>query len=348
MIGTQSTRLIARAIWQSLLLVTLVFAGLEFVFKLLDEMKSPYAQYTLTQMVGVSALGLPRRLYLDLPLIVLIGVAAGLGGLAQHSALTVLRASGLSIGQILMKAIVSLVPLLVGVLLIAQIGMPQAEEWAQSLKSQYTRGDSSAALWTRDSNRYVWLRGDADGSIASWRHLTIDPDTRQLATVVDSEQVHLDSGKVLLDEAVQLQMTAEQIVLNQTPLSFATGLQAEGVRWLILPAEQLSLSELWVAQQFLRSQGLEVRQHAQVFWQRMTLPVTVTVLALLAAVTAFGSFRSMSVSTRVFAAVLAGLVFKYVVDMAAPFTLLVGWHPSLAVLLPLVIPMLLIPRLLRQ
>ena len=98
MIGTQSTRLIARAIWQSLLLVTLVFAGLEFVFKLLDEMKSPYTQYTLTQMVGVSALGLPRRLYLDLPLIVLIGVAAGLGGLAQHSALTVLRASGLSIG----------------------------------------------------------------------------------------------------------------------------------------------------------------------------------------------------------------------------------------------------------
>jgi lipopolysaccharide export system permease protein len=56
----------------------------------------------------------------------------------------------------------------------------------------------------------------------------------------------------------------------------------------------------------------------------------------------------MSVSTRVFAAVLAGLVFKYVVDMAAPFTLLVGWHPSLAVLLPLVIPMLLIPRLLRR
>ncbi|MGA1208011.1 MAG: LptF/LptG family permease, partial [Litorivicinaceae bacterium] len=112
---SRATRLIAAALWRSLLVVTLVFVGLEFVFKLLDELKSPYQHYTVEQMVLVSLLGLPRRIYLDLPLIVLIGVAAGLGGLAQHNALTVLRASGLSVLQILAKVLVGLSPLCVGV-----------------------------------------------------------------------------------------------------------------------------------------------------------------------------------------------------------------------------------------
>lgn len=130
-------------------------------------------------------------------------------------------------------------------------------------------------------------------------------------------------------------------------MALDTGLQASGIRWLILPAEQLALSELWVAQQFLAAQGLQSRAHAQVFWQRITAPITLALLALLAAVTAFGSFRTLTLSTRVFLAVLAGLVFKYLMDIAAPLTLLLGWHPSLAVLLPLVLPLVLIPRVLR-
>ncbi|MGA1207742.1 MAG: LptF/LptG family permease, partial [Litorivicinaceae bacterium] len=280
-------------------------------------------------------------------LIVLIGVAAGLGGLAQHSALTVLRASGLSILQILAKVLVGLSPLCVGVLLIAQLGIPQAEQWAESLKVAYTRGDSSAALWTRDLDRYVWLRGDAEGSVATWRHLTIDPETRQLATLIESGSVRLEAGSVQLADATRLTLTPEQITQERTAMTFDTGLQASGVRWLILPAEQLSLTELWVAQQFLTAQGLQSRTHAQVFWQRLAAPLTLAVLGLLAAVTAFGTFRGLSLSSRVFLAVLAGLVFKYLMDMTAPLTLLLGWHPSIAVLLPLALPLVLIPRALR-
>jgi lipopolysaccharide export system permease protein len=72
------------------------------------------------------------------------------------------------------------------------------------------------------------------------------------------------------------------------------------------------------------------------------------VLALLAAVTAFGSFRSMSVSTRVFVAVLAGLVFKYISDLTGLLVWFIGWHSSIAVIVSLVIPVWLIRDLLRQ
>ena len=81
------------------------FFWAELVFRILDEAKSPHVNYTTVEIGLVSISGMPRRLYLDLPLIVLISVAAGLGGLAQSSELTILRAAGLSIRQIFFKII---------------------------------------------------------------------------------------------------------------------------------------------------------------------------------------------------------------------------------------------------
>ena len=86
---SRSTWLLARAIWVSFLIVFLVFFGLELVFRVLDEAKLPHTNYTADEIGLVSIFGMPRRLYLDLPLMVLIAVAAGLGGLAQSSELTI-------------------------------------------------------------------------------------------------------------------------------------------------------------------------------------------------------------------------------------------------------------------
>ena len=106
------------------MIVFLVFFGLELVFRILDEAKSPHVNYTTVEIGLVSISGMPRRLYLDLPLIVLISVAAGLGGLAQSSELTILRAAGLSIRQIFFKIILVLAPIFLGSILIAEYGMP--------------------------------------------------------------------------------------------------------------------------------------------------------------------------------------------------------------------------------
>ncbi|NBS12984.1 MAG: LptF/LptG family permease, partial [Gammaproteobacteria bacterium] len=149
--------------------------------------------------------------------------------------------------------------------------------------------------------------GDAEGSVATWRHLTIDPETRQLSTLVESGSVRLEVGTVQLADATRLTLTPEQITQERTAMTFDTGLQASGVRWLILPAEQLSLTELWVAQQFLTAQGLQSRTHAQVFWQRLAAPLTLAVLGLLAAVTAFGTFRGVSGAVTVIARFSRGI-----------------------------------------
>lgn len=344
---SRATWLIARAIWLSFAVVFVVFLGLELVFRVLDEIKGPHTQYLFTDALVVSISGMPRRLYLDLPLIVLIAVASGLGGLAQSSELTVLRAAGLSVGQIFGKIVLVLSPILMASLVIAEYGMPQSEQFSQALKESKTQGASPTVVWTREAGHYVQLTGAADGQVVNWKQVTLHPDRDEMARLVASDQVRWLDQAVRLTDAITLTFSPTTIEATTATVQQSTQLSAREVRWLVQTPEALALSDLWDASQYLSDEGLNARAHTQLFWQRMLLPVTLVILALLASATAFGSLRSLGMSTRVFLAVLLGLVFKYAMDMAAPAVFLAGWHPAFAIILPLLIPLLLTPRLLR-
>ena len=344
---TRSTWLLARAIWASFLIVFLVFFGLELVFRILDEAKTPHADYTAVEIGLVSISGMPRRLYLDLPLIVLISVAAGLGGLAQSSELTILRAAGLSIRQIFFKVIWVLAPIFLGSILIAEYGMPAAERFSQALKDANVSGNAKDAVWTLESGRFVFVEGERDGSVRLWKQVEMADSRSEIERIVVSKRVRFDDGQVNLAGALALSFETNKIIKQTGDLVQDTKLTENRVRWLVLKPEALSLSELWHASNYLKSEGLNARSHSQLFWQRLLLPIVLLTLTLLASATAFGSMRSMGMSMRIFLAVLMGLVFKYAMDMSSPAVFLLGVHPSLAIILPLLIPLILMPRLLR-
>ena len=344
---SRSTWLLARAIWISFAIVFLVFFGLELVFRVLDEAKLPHANYTAEEIGLVSIFGMPRRLYLDLPLMVLIAVAAGLGGLAQSSELTILRAAGLSIRHIFFKIILVLSPIWMGSIVIAQYGMPEAERFSQALKGANVAGGVKDSVWTRESGRYVFVVGAPDGSVRLWKQIEMAESRDEIVHLIASSNVRFDVDQVTLSEARVLTFEGEKIRHQMDDMKQATKLTGRQVRWLVQNPDALSLSELWDAASYLSAEGLNARAHSQLFWQRLLLPVTLIALAFLASATAFGSMRSLGMSTRVFLAVLMGLVFKYAMDMASPAVFLAGGHPSLAIILPLLIPLLLTPRLLR-
>jgi lipopolysaccharide export system permease protein len=169
----------------------------------------------------------------------------------------------------------------------------------------------------------------------------------EIERLIASSNVRFDAEQVTLSSARVLAFEDETIRQQREDMKQATKLTERQVRWLVQNPDALSLSELWDAASYLSAEGLNAREHSQLFWQRLLLPVTLIALALLASATAFGSMRSLGMSTRVFLAVLIGLVFKYAMDMASPAVFLAGGHPSLAIILPLLIPLLLTPRLLR-
>jgi len=282
-----------------------------------------------------------------LPLMVLIAVAAGLGGLAQSSELTILRAAGLSIRQIFFKIVLVLSPILVGSIVIAEYGMPEAERFSQALKDANVSGGVKDSVWTRESGRYLFVEGGPNGKVRLWKQIEMADGRDEIARLTQSRDVSFDGNEVALSEARVLTFDGDQIVDQTVGVRQETKLIERQVRWLVQNPDALSLSELWDAATYLTDEGLNARAHSQLFWQRLLLPITLVALALLASATAFGSMRALGMSTRVFLAVLIGLVFKYAMDMASPAVFLAGGHPSLAIILPLLIPLLLTPRLLR-
>ena len=344
---SRTTWLLGRAIWTSFLVVFLVFFGLEFIFRVLDEAKFPQAAYTTEEIILVSISGMPRRLYLDLPLMILIAVAAGLGGLAQSTELTILRAAGLSIPRIFLKIVLVLSPVLVGSIVIAEFGMPEAESFSQALKDVNTPAGKKDSVWTRESGRYIFVEGEPDGAVRLWRQIEMTDSRDTIKQVTTSRNVFFDGQQVQLANSSVLTFETDQILAERADIVQPTNLTKRQIRWLVQRPDALSLTGLWDASRYLEREGLNARTHSQPFWQRILLPITLVALALLASATAFGSMRSLGMSTRIFLAILIGLGFKYAMDVASPLIFILGGHPSLATILPLLIPLLLTMRLLR-
>ena len=96
-------RHLAREIYGDTLLVLAAFLGLFAFFDLIHELESVgRGGYEFHHALGFVALTLPGRAYEILPIAVLIGALYGLTRLAHHSEITVLRASGLSTGALLL------------------------------------------------------------------------------------------------------------------------------------------------------------------------------------------------------------------------------------------------------
>jgi len=139
-IGFHSMSLLARYIGRTVLLntllVLLVLVALSALFSFIRELddvgKGDYSVKTALIYIFLRIPGIAYELF---PSSVLLGSLLGLGAMASHSELTVMRSSGISIGQI--AGSVALIGLLLMglVALLGEFVMPPSERQAQELRT---------------------------------------------------------------------------------------------------------------------------------------------------------------------------------------------------------------------
>ena len=147
-------RYIGLAVITASIFVLLVLFGLESFLKLLEEFKDIGRHgYGLKEALSYTALQLLGELYRLFPMAGLLGCMMGLGGLANHHELIVMRASGASILKITWAVVKAALFMLLIVVVIGEGFAPQAEKLANHIKSSaLTNGQ---ILRTDDG---VWLR----------------------------------------------------------------------------------------------------------------------------------------------------------------------------------------------
>ena len=284
---------------------------------------------------------LPNRMYLFLPVAILVGGLMGLGSLAATSELTVIRAAGVAIPRIIFGAFKPILGLLIVALLASEFGLPQLSQQAETYRWEKLNQTHKTSL-VKESN--LWLKQDNkvysidlaqdNGQLYGLNIFTLSP-TWELVSLTSAKQAKFVAPNWQLSQVRQIDFSSQNLteeVIAQLEVNLP--LEPERLALQALDTDELPLSRLRYFACYLQASGQPSGYYWLAFWKASLLPLTVFSVVLLGASFTFGPLRSVPAGTRVFHAVVIALGVKFAQDLLGPSTILWGISPIFAVLLP--------------
>lgn len=335
-------RYIVSNVAAAMMLVMAIVLSLDFMFAFIGEMDSLKANYQAFEAFLFVITTLPRRIYDYLPLAAFMGCLVGLGAMAKNSELVVLRAAGVSTGRIVISA---MKPALVVVLMSFIIGeyvAPLTERIAQSQRA-IQRGASEnvvvqSGLWHREGRVFMHFNAVEPNGVLHGVSMQFYNDKKQLQMSRFAERAIYQRESWQLEQIVETHFLEDKIVSKSYPTkSWQTELSPSLLSVLILKPDDLSISGLYTYSRYLREQDLNSSEYMMAFWKKILQPLTTGVLVLVAISFVFGPLRSVTMGFRVFSGVIVGLIFKYAQDLLGPSSLVFGFNPIYATLIPVFI-----------
>ena len=332
-------RYIGKSVFLAILAVSGIILGLASLFAFIDEMKNISSTYTMMDVLSFVVLTAPRRLYEMLPVAALIGCLIGLGSLASNSELTIMRAAGVSTSRIVWAVMKPMLVLMLAGILIGEYLAPATESLAQANRALAQGGgdaqSSKHGMWHREGDEFIHINAvQPDGKLLGVTRYRFDKERHLLsasfAKKASFEQDHWQLGEV----ATTVFHDRSTEVINTPEERWDVSLSPELLSTVVMAPDALSISGLWGYIHYLKDQGLSNGRYWLAFWVKVLQPLVTAALVLMAISFIFGPLRSVTLGQRVFTGVLVGFAFKIAQDLLGPASLVFGFSPLFAVLLP--------------
>ena len=333
------TSYISRTVFAAIFLTLLVFISLDFTFGVIDQLGKVKGGYTSREALVYMALTVPRRLYELIPYACLIGCLVGLGILANSSELTVIRSAGVSVKRI---AWMSLRPALLFIVLAAILGeyvAPYTEQMADNrrLMARDNWARQTYNMWNREGNEFMHVKAVLPSGVVYGLTRYQFNDQRQLQSASYSKQaVYQDEGywqeeDISISHITDTGITEEKLANRR----WDTPLKPNLLNILVMDPEDMSVSSLNYYVNYLHQQNLNPGNYALAFWQKFLQPLATMSLVLIAISFVFGPLRSVTMGQRIFTGVVFGVGFQLMQKLLGPASLVFGFTPALAVLVPI-------------
>lgn len=339
-------RYIVRTILAAVAVVLLVLMGLGAFIEMVGQLDDVgTANYGLPQAVTYVALRLPRMAFEMLPAAALLGALLGLGGLASHSELIVMRASGVSRARLLSSAGLAGLILVVLMGLLGESIAPTLGQYARQLRATSLLDDLSIGegqeIWLRDGDWIVNLqqledplnfggivlfgkRGQTLSEIAEASYAEVDDQNRWLLRNFSATRFNDDGVTTERDR---------QSVKNYPLKPDILGLS-------VVRPNLLDTQGLWRYIGYLKGNALDPARYQIAFWTRIANVFSVGVMVVLALPFVFGSLRSAGTGARILVGLMIGLGYYLATRMLESSgevfnldPLLVAWAPTAVLLL---------------
>lgn len=335
-------RYIASSVIASIAVALLVILSLDLVGALLNEVEEVEGNYTYTEVVIYLALTLPGRIYNYIPFSSLVGCLVGLGLLASSSELTVMRAAGVSVMRITWMTLRASLVFIGLAIFLGELIIPFTDQMAESRRA-LAQGDTQAlqsdrGLWNREGDSFIHINAvQPNGKLFGVTRYQFDSDGKMLESSFTNQAIY--QSDYWQEEGVQVSTFVDDRVEKQTYLSrrWNSELTPSLLNVLVLEPEALSIQSLYSYANYLDAQKRDSGEYWLAFWQKVMQPLVTASLVLIAISFVFGPLRQVTLGHRIFTGLVFGIVFRTIQDLLGPSSLVFGFPPFIAVLLPLLL-----------
>jgi lipopolysaccharide export system permease protein len=310
-------RYIAGSLVKSWLIVLIVLGTVFGLVALIQELDRTQGDYGVMQVVYFTLLSLPQQLLDLMPVIALLGTILALAGLDKSNELTIICCSGVSLGKLLQAIAIPSAGLMILLWLCLEFVSAPLFQSAQQLKIS-TRNENpdilpNGGVWSKYRNRYIHIGlmrdGKEPGNIELFRFS--DEGELLLAINANSADVSHDRrwqfNKVMQKELLEDELTTSRVKQLQIDNLWS---KAE-LPTLSLSSQSMRLSVLYEYAAYLKANEQAHEDHEFTFWQRLTLPLTVAAMILLATPISagIGSRRDSNLGYNMAIGALIGILF---------------------------------------
>lgn len=333
---------VGNSVLAAIILVLIVIVGLDLISAIIDQLGDLGGNYDFTEALIFVLLTLPGRVHEYIPFAALVGCLIGLGALASQSELIIMRSAGVSTMRIIWMVMKPALVLMLAGLILSEFIAPPAEQLADKRRAAAQYGEGAVAsrygLWNREANEYMHF-GVID-SETKLRGITIFrfDDQKRLQELLYAHDAHYsEEGWRLLNVDITYVEAEATRKARLDELLWQAELTPDLLKQLLIKPENLSTSGLWEFAQYLSGQGLSAGEYELSFWSKILQPLGTASLVLIAISFVFGPLREVTMGFRIFIGVIVGIMFRTSQDMLGPSSLVFGFAPIYAVLLPIAV-----------
>ncbi len=328
-------------VFGAIVMVLFVVVSLDLISDLVDQLGNLKGSYDFVEAVIYVLLYLPSSTYDFVPLAALVGCLIGLGMLASSSELTVMRAAGVSILQVVWIVFRPVFVIVAFGTLIGEFVAPYLDQYADSrraLAQGHTRAlESDQGLWNREGDEFMHFNAVLpNGKVFGITRYKFDASGNLVsASFVDSA---IYQGGYWFEQEGRITYFNEDKLETRSYSSrrWDTELTPDLLTVLVLAPDELPMQALHNYAKYLDKQGLDSSDYRLAFWQKALQPLATLSLVTIAISFILGPLRQVTTGFRVFIGVLVGLVFQTSQKLLGPTSIILGFAPIYAVLLPIV------------
>jgi lipopolysaccharide export system permease protein len=320
----------------TLLALLTIFSLVDFLDDLSDVGNGSYTTGVAVQYMLLTT---PNRIYILFPIAAVIGSLIGLGSLATHRELVVIRATGVSSLRIAAAAMKAAAVLVVASVLVGEVVSPYTEQLARRLRSTALSDNKTLetgnGFWARDGNTFINVGQVLPGNRMSEFYIFEFDDDRRLRVATYADRGRYEGGKWILEGIRQTVIGRDGVIgQNVAEADWRSRFKPELAEVVSVRPASLAIPGLMRYIEYLQSNGLDTARFELALWNKIIHPLNTVVMIFIALPLVLGRLETAGIGQRIVAGVAIAVSFLLLQQLAGHLGLTFALNPVLSAFAP--------------